>query len=242
MLIHAPLAQADFERIRKLDTCTVSNAIERLQFRLRSEGQISGAVVHCIFPKMAPVLGYAVTGVMRSAIEPVAGRTYHENMGWWRYVESIPEPRILVILDRDQVGGALVGELHASIAQALHCVAYVTNGAVRDLPSVEAMGFQLFAGSVDVSHKYAHIAEFGRPVQIDGLTVSPGDLLHGDLHGVHSIPLAIAAQIPNVAAQMREEEDELRMLCRSPEFSIEKLERKLQKVPGGGFEVPLDGS
>jgi 4-hydroxy-4-methyl-2-oxoglutarate aldolase len=236
------LTRNDLDRIRKIDTCTVSNAIERLEARLRNEGQISGSIAHCVFPHLPPVVGYAVTGCMRSAMEPVAGRTYHENIGWWRYVATIPEPRIMVVLDRDRSGGALLGEMHALIGRALGCVGYITNGGVRDLASVEAMGFQLFAGSVEVSHKYAHISEYGRPVQIDGLTISPGDLLHGDRHGVHSIPLAIAPQIPDMVADIRREEDELRKLCRSPMFSLDRLEQKLRDIPGGGFEVPLNGS
>jgi len=232
----------DLKNIGKIDTCTVSNAIERLQARLRNEGQIPGSVTHCMFPRLPPVIGYAVTASMRSADEPVAGRTYHENMAWWRFVKTVPAPRIMVVLDRDRSGGALLGEMHALIAQALDCVAYVTNGGVRDLPAVEALGFQLFAGSVEVSHKYAHISEFGEPVELGGLTISPGDLLHGDRHGVHSIPLSIAAEIPAMVAKMRREEDELRKLCRSPRFSLDRLEAKLQKIPGGGFEVPLNGS
>jgi len=71
----------------------------------------------------------------------------------------------------------------------------VTNGAVRDLPAVEAMGFQLFAAYVSPSHSYAHIIEFGEPVEIDGLQIASGDLLHADRHGVVEVPLSIAAKI-----------------------------------------------
>jgi 4-hydroxy-4-methyl-2-oxoglutarate aldolase len=243
MIAHSVLPKADFEKLCKIDTCTASNAIERLHGRLRNEGQISGAVLRCIFPQLPPVLGYAVTGSMRASTEPVAGRTYHENVSWWRYVASLPEPRIMVVRDRDEFpgGGALVGELHAVIGQALHCVAYVTNGSVRDLPGVEAIGFQLFAGSIAVSHKYAHICEYGQPVEIDGLVISPGDLLHGDRHGVHTIPLPIASEIPRMAEEILREEEELKELCQAPGFSLRKLEEKLQNLPGGGYETPLDG-
>jgi regulator of RNase E activity RraA len=237
------LSKADFEKLRQIDTCTVSNAIERLKARLRNEGQISGAAIHCMFPDLPPVLGYAVTGSMRSTTAPVAGRAYHENMHWWRFVESIPEPRIMVVEDRDNDpgAGALFGELHTVIGQALHCVAYVSNGSVRDLPAIHAAGFQLFAGRIEVSHKYAHISEFGKPVEIGGLKIVPGELLHGDLHGMHTIPISIAARIPEVAEEIMREEDELKKLCRSPHFSLKKLDEKLQHLPGDGFEVPLDG-
>ena len=127
------------------------------------------------------------------------------------------------------------------IAMALKCVGYVTNGSVRDLSAVQALGFHMFAGSASVTHMYAHISEHGEPVEIGGPKISPGDLVHGDRHGVHTIPLAIAPDIPNTVAQLLAEERELREFCQSPGFSVKRLEQKLQHVPGDGLEMPLNG-
>lgn len=239
----AELTKSVLERLRKLDTCVVSNAIERFNVRPRNEGQVSGSAIHCIFPHLPPVLGFAVTGRMKSTMPPTTGRVYYENVNWWHYLESLPRPRIMVVEDADDHpgAGALFGEIHSVICQALDCVAYVTNGSVRDLGGVEANRFQLFAGSVAVSHKYAHISEYGKPVRIGELTISPGDLLHGDRHGVHSIPLSIAAEIPDVAEQLLREEDELKKICRSPGFSLRRLEEKLQNQSGPEMATPLDG-
>ena len=128
--------------------------------------------------------------------------------------------------------GAFVGEIHASIGRALKCVGCVTNGAVRDLPAVEAMKFQMFAGNVSVSHSYAHIIEFGEPVEIDGLKISSGDLIHGDRHGILTIPIEVAAEVPAEASRILAEERELTEFCRSPEFSVEELAKLLLKMPG----------
>jgi hypothetical protein len=49
------------------------------------------------------------------------------------------------------------------------------------------------------------------------------------LHGVQSIPLDIAARIPPVAAQIMAKEQELIALCRSPEFSLERLRAAVAK-------------
>ena len=244
MVTSAGVPAGVLEKIQHLDTCVVSNAIERLKVRPRNEGSVSGSAVHCIFPKLPPIVGYAVTGRMRSTTQPARGRAYHENMHWWRYVASIPEPRIMVVEDADPNpgAGALVGELHAAIGVSLHCVGYVTNGSVRDLAGVEALGFQLFAGSVSVTHMYAHISDYGHTVEIGGLKISPGDLLHGDRHGVHAIPLSIAAEIPAMAKQVLHEEHQLKELCRSPGFSLERLEERLRHLPGDGYEMPLDGN
>src|SRR5208283_2891938 len=104
------------------------------------------------------------------------------------------------------------------------------NGAVRDLTVIEAAGLPVFAGSVAVSHAYAHVIEFGEPVEVGGLQIRPGDLLHGDTHGVLSIPISIADEIPGVVARMSEMEEELIHFCRSKDFSLQKLIESIQHV------------
>jgi 4-hydroxy-4-methyl-2-oxoglutarate aldolase len=226
-----PLPRETMDALRRFDTCTASNAIERLKVRLRNEGFIHSPIT-CRFPDLPPVVGYAVTGRIRSSTAPTRGKCYHENMDFWRYVETIPAPRIIVLRDSDHVVGlgALFGEIHARICRALGCVACVTNGAVRDLPGIYSIGFQLFATSVSVSHAYAHVVDFGDPVELGGLRIAPGDLLHGDLHGVQSIPLEIAERLPAVAAELQHNEEELFRLCDCKDFSIDLLEAKINAV------------
>ena len=188
--------------------------------------------VRCMFPQFPPKVGYAATARIRTSSTPIAGRWYYERIDWWSYLLTIPAPRFIVVEDVDHIPGlgALFGEIHAHISKALGACAYVTNGAVRDLPGIEAAGIQAFAGNLAVSHAYAHIVEFGEPVEIGGLQIKPGDLLHGDVHGIHSIPFSIAEEIPVVAAEMVEKEKELIDFCRSPDFSFEKLTEKIQHV------------
>ncbi len=186
--------------------------------------------IRCMFPRFAPVLGYAVTARIRTSSTPIAGRWYYERMDWWSYVLTVPAPRFIVAEDTDHIPGlgALFGEIHAYVSKALGACAYLTNGAVRDLTGIEAAGMQAFAGTVAVSHAYAHIVDFGEPVVIGGLQIRPGDLLHGDQHGVQSIPFPIAEEIPKVAADIMETEKELIEFCRSPNFSFQQLTEKIQ--------------
>jgi 4-hydroxy-4-methyl-2-oxoglutarate aldolase len=223
------------DKIRALDTCTVSNAIERLRVRLRNEGFITGAL-RSRFPNFEPMLGYAVTGRIRSSSPPMTGRCYYYRMDFWNYVTTIPEPRVIVLQDVDHTPGvgAFVGEIHAAIGMALKCVGYVTNGSVRDLPAVKALGFHLFSGSVSVSHAYAHLIEFGDPVEIGGLKILPGDLLHGDRHGVLKIPPEAVAGIPQEAERVMRVESELIRFCQSPQFSLKGLSDRLKQASKDG--------
>ena len=219
----------DIKNLGAIDSCTVSNAVERLNVRLRNEGFVS-CTAQCRFPNLGPMVGYAATGRIRTASPPMTHRCYYDRMDWWNYVASLPEPRVMVLQDVEPTPGvgAFVGEIHASIGRALKCVGSVTNGAGRDLPALEAMGFKLFTGSVAVSHSYAHIIEFGDPVEIGGLKIQSGDLIHADRHGVLTIPLSVAADVPAEAAKIIAEEDELIRFCASPQFSLADLAKRLR--------------
>ena len=56
-----------------------------------------------------------------------------------------------------------------------------------------------------------------------GLTVRPGDLLHGDEHGVTSIPLEIARDIPQASQAIEMAERRLIDYARSPACTPERL-------------------
>jgi regulator of RNase E activity RraA len=225
------LSREALERLAQYDTCTLSNAIERLNIRPRNEGFTSGAV-SCRFPQLAPVIGYAVTARMRSSMTPISGRCYYEHPEFWKYVAAAGRPLVLAIEDADVSPGrgALLGEAYARISRAFGCVACVTNGAVRDLRGIEELGYQVFAGCLSVSHAYAHVVDFGGPVEIGGLRISPGDLLHGDVHGVHSIPRHAAPDLPALAEQVLRDDRALFELTERKDFSAAMLSARLEEV------------
>ena len=87
----------------------------------------------------------------------------------------------------------------------------------------------MFAGSLSVSHAYAHVMEFGEPVEIGGLRISSGDLLHGDLHGVHMIPISAAGELPGIAEQVLRDDRELFELTERKDFSVDMLSARLEE-------------
>ncbi|HWC58335.1 MAG TPA: RraA family protein [Verrucomicrobiae bacterium] len=221
--MNAPLTTEELESLRRLNASTLANAIEQFHQRTRNEGFIKNSI-HCLFPDLPTVAGYAATVKVRGSAPPTVG-SYSDRTDWWDYILSIPAPRLVVVQDVGTTPGigSLLGAVHVNILRALGCVGAVTNGAVRDLPEAKQLGFQLFSEKLSVSHAYIHIVDFGNPVQIGGLEINSGDLLHGDLHGLQSIPLDIATKVPAVAAEIAAREQELISLCQSRDFSLEKL-------------------
>ncbi len=126
-------------------------------------------------------------------------------------------------LDYPNPVGSYWGEVNASVYKALGAAGTVTNGGVRDLPEVRPTGFHFFSSCVLASHAYVHVDECGGPVSVGGLTVNPGDLLHGDEHGVTSIPIEIARDLPKAAAAIERAERRLIDYARSPAFTVEGL-------------------
>jgi 4-hydroxy-4-methyl-2-oxoglutarate aldolase len=213
-----------FESLRRLDACTLANAIEQFHERLRNEG-FTDHSIGCLFPDLANMMGYAATVKIRGSSLPTADGVYSDRTDWWDYILSLPAPRVVAVQDvATTVGlGSLLGAVHVNILRALGCVGAVTNGSVRDIPAAEKLGFQIFARGVSVSHAYVHIVEFGKPVEIGGLKIQSGDLLHGDLHGIQSIPFDIADRIPAAADKIAAREKAVINLCQSGDVTVEKL-------------------
>jgi len=223
------ITSTQLEALRSLKTPTVANAIESFRVRLRNVG-FADSTIRCLFPNLPPIVGFAAPARIRSANPPMDGSRNFDRTDWWNYLLTMPAPRVVVLQDVDSKPGfgSFVGEVHANVLIALGCVGLITNGAVRDLDAIEPTGFQMFAGSVAVSHAYAHILEFGSVVEAGGLRIAPGDILHADRHGFLTVPPEIIGEIPAAAVKLLEEEQAIIHLCRSPEFSIGQLRELLK--------------
>lgn len=215
------IANNDLKALANLSTPTVSNAVELFNLRPRNQGFMSPEI-RCLFPDLGVMVGHAVTA--RFAADQPAGNP-GSRYDFWKYVLSIPEPRVLVMQDLDQPPGvgAYFGEVQSTIHKRLGCVGVVTNGYVRDLDEVHTLGFHYFAAGVCVSHAYVHLIDFGGPVKVGGIIVQPGEIIHADKHGVLVVPQETVRDLPKAAAQVAEREQQIMAECRTQDFSLERL-------------------
>jgi 4-hydroxy-4-methyl-2-oxoglutarate aldolase len=212
------------EELQRLDSCSVANAIETFGVRLRNTG-FSNSSTHCLFEDASSMVGYAATVRIRTGEPPMEGESYYYRLDWLDYFTTIPIPRILVLEDLDIPPGvgSFIGDVHANILHSLGCIGVVTNGAVRDVETARALRMHMYAHNLSVSHSFAHVIDFGGPARVAGMDVRSGDVLHGDRHGVQTVPFEIAPKIPNVVRRMKDEEQEIIRLSKSNDFSLEKL-------------------
>jgi len=211
--LYKTISLAALKALEGIDGPSICNAIEGFNFRPKNEGFMMPEI-QTAFRDFPPVVGYAVTGVI-SANAPEGRNVARED--WWDLIASVPEPRFIILHDIDR------GEVQGNIHKALGAVAVATDGTVRDLDEVHELGFQFFAKHISVSHAYVHLVEINIPVSVGGLTVATGDLIHGDKHGVTSIPFELADKIPGMVSTIADYEKQTIDLCQSPSFSLEKL-------------------
>ncbi len=183
------VSDSQFAFLRSIDTPTVCNLIEIVAPECRGAGY-TVAHLHCPFPDLAPMVGFAKTVTIR-ARDVVSGPSYmQKRMDYLDYVGAAPQPSVVMIQDLDEPAGygAFWGEVQTNVHKALGCLGTVTNGSVRDIPAV-ALDFQMLAGSIGPSHAYVHVVDFGIPVTIHGMATKSGDLIHADRHGAVIVPV-----------------------------------------------------
>lgn len=195
------LSPADLELLRRYDTPTVCNVIEQFDVRPRNTGYMDRRIKAC-FPELPPMVGYAATATFRSASPPVGPDMYSTIPIQIERFSDLPGPAVVVFQDLDDPPeGVTFGEVMVSLYRAFGSVGLVTSGVGRDLEQIRALRFPLFTNGAICSHAYCHIPSLAVPVHVGGITVMPGDLLHGDANGVTTIPHDIAPEVAHACEE-----------------------------------------
>jgi regulator of RNase E activity RraA len=221
--------QLDF--LRSIDTPTVCNLIEIVAPERRGTGY-TVKHLHCPFPDLPPIVGFAKTVTIKSKDSHGMGAASYmqRRLDYLDYVAGEPRPSIVVIedLDGEHAGyGAFWGEVQSNVHKALGCLGTITNGSVRDIPMI-APGFQMLAGSISPSHAYVHVIEYGGAVNVHGMATKDGDLIHADRHGAVVVPLATIGPMMKENAELSAREANIIAAARAPDTSVEKIKAAMK--------------
>jgi len=221
-----------FQKLASVDTPTICNALELALGRRDGIRFTYGTLVAAPEPLPA-IVGYART--LRTCSTSPSALTSADDLAlrirYYHYVSpKNDEPVIIVQEDMDLTPGfgSFWGEVHSTVHQALGVQGVLTNGSVRDL-DVLAPGFPILAASVGPSHAQVHVVDFDVPVQVLGMAVAPGDLIHADHHGAVVIPHEVAAEIPRCIDLTTAKEAPILAAARKPGFSAADLEAALRQ-------------
>jgi len=200
------LTPALIEKLLSVDSPTISNAIELLKVRPRREGFMGPQIV-CRFPDLGRVVGYATTCTIVEYDEHFPPDPA-ERFKWVESIANSPKPAVCVVKDMCHRKGwySHWGEIVGTQVQVLGAQAIITDGSVRDLEALHAMGMKVWSEYVVVSHGHIDVGQANIPIEVGGLVVHPGDILHADCNGVVSIPLEGLNDLPKAIDQVLENE------------------------------------
>jgi len=210
-------AQAEF--LQSIDTPTVCNLLEVVAPTRRGFGY-TVKHLHCPFPDLPPMVGFAKTATIRTKDRVPLGEASYmsKRLDYLDYVAAAPQPGIVVIedIDGEFAGyGAFWGEVQSNVHKALGCLGTITNGSIRDIPMI-APGFQMLAGSIGPSHAFVHVVDFGGKVTVHGMEVDSGDLIHADRHGAVVVPLDTIEAMPAALVKLAAQEERIITAARAP--------------------------
>jgi regulator of RNase E activity RraA len=231
--VKEPLPPRVIEGLRGADTPTVSNAIEAFNVRDRTEGY-SSMELRCQFPDLGPMVGYAVTCTQDSTTPGLREKTRTNE--FLDVLAAAPKPTVVVIQDvgTDPSRSCFAGDMIIAAYQKLGATGLVTDGGIRDVTGIrrQAPGFQVFAPGAVASHGSSAKIDIGVPVSVGGLSIGPGDLLHGDESGLVKVPLDIAEAVVEQGELVKAAEAELFEFLRGRTPSLEEIKAKI-----GGADI-----
>ncbi|MBC7469772.1 MAG: RraA family protein [Ramlibacter sp.] len=118
-------------------------------------------------------------------------------------------PRDVIVVDAGgEISQAIIGELMMRHAQKRGVAGFVIHGAIRDLATLSADVYPIYAAGVTHRGPYKDgPGEINVAIAIEGMVVQPGDIIVGDEDGVVAVPLAQAEVLLEMAAKHRAKED-----------------------------------
>lgn len=215
----ANLTPEQLDALRRIDSPTIANAIETFKVRPRVAGYV-GMDIKCIYPDLPPMLGYAITCTVDSTTEGREGIGFNEL---YKILQDAPKPAVIVMKDvgQDILHSCHAGEVMSTTMKRLGAVGILTDGGLRDVKEVKNLGgFHYFCSGLVVSHGNPICVSVGDTVNISGMVVKPGDLLHGDVNGVVLIPEECASEVAAAAVETWVREGEVMRNVARPDYRV----------------------
>ncbi len=176
------------ERLRALDVCAVSDALDRLKL----PSSVSGLAPQTLRKRLA---GRVAT------VKFAAGSRTGARHACTAAVETAEPGGIVVVEQRTGVDAAGWGGILSRAAVARGLSGAIVDGPARDIDEAAEVGFPVFARSCTARTARGRIfeADTGCPVVIGEVTVEPGDYALADSSGVAFIPAADIERVLDAA-------------------------------------------
>lgn len=237
------LNTALLEELRDFDTPLLANTIGYLSKTPPYQYYLGGDI-QSVTPPLGPTVGVVFTAEIDSSTPGEAGDTEL----YWQLLELMRQCQLPVVLVAKAVGSrpeheCMIGDGMAKTLFSVGCVGMVTDSRVRDIAGIISTPFAVYGRGRAVHHEALRFRFINRPVEISGVTFSPGDVVHADQNGVIRIPFDCIQKLPAAAVQNRAFEHEAHMfLRRTDKTPAEKRAHVQALVQKYGFNDCVTGS
>lgn len=115
---------------------------------------------------------------------------------------ELARPGDVIVVDAGgDLTNAIIGEIMTTYAQKRGLAGIVINGAIRDCSAIRRGSFPVYAAGVTHRGPYKDgPGEINGVISLDGMTISPGDLVLGDDDGLLSLPIDQVAELYEAAS------------------------------------------
>lgn len=188
------------EKFRKLDTCSVSDAMDRL-----------GIAAGCL--GLASVVpGVKTAGRAFTVKYRVTGEIERGTVG--DFLDDVAPGQVVVIDNAGRIDCTVWGDIMTVIANRRGIAGTVIDGVCRDVPKLRELGYPLFSrGRYMMTGKdRVEVDAINGPVSISGRQVRPGDIVLADDSGVIVIPASRAEEILKIATDIEAVEQKIMKL------------------------------
>ena len=212
--------------LRKFDTPTICNAREIALGGRQNRGFTKHQLV-AAFDDLPSMCGYAVTSkIAGKDVVDFDDRVKQKRVEYYKYVGGAAKtkPCITVLQDVDwpETMASFWGEVNTAIHRGFGLEGTLTDGPIRDL-DLMARGYQVLGGSIKPSHAFARIEDIDCPVEVFGMPVKPGDIVHADKHGAVVIENDIIGKMPKCIEELIAKEKTLIDAANASDFSVERF-------------------
>ena len=212
--------------LKSVDTPTVCNAIEVAQGKRGFDVFTRGTML-ASHPEAPAMVGYARTARIRAVEPPVEPPEIIKarRMDYYKHMATGPRPAVAVVQDLDvpKAIGAYWGEINTNIHKSFGLAGTLTDGVMRDLGDVPE-GYPVVAGSIGPSHGFVHVVDIAQPVEIFGMPVADGDLVHADRHGALVIPPEVVPHLGEAIATLMRSERIIFDAVKGQQLTFEEFE------------------
>lgn len=205
--------------LRQFDTPSITNVVATYPehplclglYNPWSENWYTDQTIHCMYPALGALTGYAVTCVYGLPDPNYKRLTFMEVLD---ALDAMPKPTILVLQQKfpPELAGkvGLAGGNMVSAMRAIGCVGLISNGPSRDIDEVRPLKFQYMLSGITPGHGAQAVQAVNVPVHVAGMDVAPGEIIHMDENGACKFPAdKLEAVLKNAHAFRKEEEERM---------------------------------